>query len=82
MRARFGTGPYQGELWNKVAELLEKFTPLRTELPAYFSGARPETLLIEEIERLWSAIAERDDWGPFEAKIAAIRARGAASLIP
>ncbi len=82
VRARFGTGPYQGELWNKVAELLEKFTPLRTELPAYFSGARPETLLIEEIERLWSAIAERDDWGPFEAKIAALRARGAASLIP
>jgi uncharacterized protein YdiU (UPF0061 family) len=81
VRARFGTGPYQGERWEKVAVLLERFTPLRSELPAYFAGARPETLLIEEIERVWSAIAERDDWGPFEAKVAALRARGAASFV-
>jgi hypothetical protein len=27
---------------------------------------------------VWSAIAERDDWSPFEAKIAEIRELGAA----
>jgi uncharacterized protein YdiU (UPF0061 family) len=82
VRARFGTGPYQGALWDKVQTLFELFEPLRTELPAYFAGAAPETLLIAEIERIWDAIAERDDWAPFEAKIAALRARGAASLVP
>ena len=33
-------------------------------------------MLIEEVEAIWAAIAERDDWGPFEAKIAAIRRMG------
>ena len=31
---------------------------------------------IEEVEAIWAAIAERDDWAPFEAKIAAIRRMG------
>ena len=35
-------------------------------------------LLIEEVEALWAAIATRDDWAPLNAKIAAIRALGAA----
>jgi serine/tyrosine/threonine adenylyltransferase len=38
----------------------------------------PESLLIEEVEDLWSAIAERDDWEPLHAKIAAIRQLGQA----
>jgi hypothetical protein len=29
-------------------------------------------MLIDELEAIWSAIAERDDWAPFEAKLAAI----------
>ena len=39
-------------------------------------------MLIEEVEAIWSAIAERDDWGPLEAKIAAIRRMGEAHGIP
>ncbi|MBV9115610.1 MAG: selenoprotein O, partial [Hyphomicrobiales bacterium] len=39
---------------------------------AYFSGDRPVTLLYDEIEALWGAIAERDDWSEFEGKLAAI----------
>ena len=35
-------------------------------------------MLIEEVESIWAAIAERDDWGPLEAKVAAIRAMGVA----
>jgi len=31
---------------------------------------------IEEVEAIWDAIAQRDDWLPFEAKIAAIRRMG------
>ena len=37
-------------------------------LPPYFEGERPCTLLIDEIEAIWSAIAERDDWSRFDAK--------------
>ena len=33
---------------------------------------------IDEVEAIWAAIAEADDWGRFEAKIAAIRRMGAA----
>jgi hypothetical protein len=33
---------------------------------------------IEEVEAIWSAIAEHDDWGPLEAKVAAVRRMGEA----
>jgi serine/tyrosine/threonine adenylyltransferase len=45
---------------------------------AVFTGPEPQTMLIDEVETLWAAIAERDDWAPFEAKIAAVRATGEA----
>ena len=38
----------------------------------YFTRPEPEELLYDEIETIWSAIADRDDWSPFEAKLAAI----------
>lgn len=38
--------------------------------------AAPEAMLIDEVEAIWSAIAERDDWSPFARKIAAVRAFG------
>src|SRR5581483_940118 len=67
------------------------FAPLRAALEAYepdpaaverlaspyFQGRRPCTLLIDEIEHIWAAIAERNDWSPLERKIADIRDMGA-----
>ena len=38
----------------------------------YFERAAPVSLVIEEVEALWAAIAERDDWSLFEAKLADI----------
>lgn len=35
-------------------------------------------MLIDEVEAIWEAIAEADDWAPFEAKIVAIRRMGEA----
>ncbi len=43
----------------------------------YFQRKEPCTLVIEEVERVWSALAERDDWTPFTQKIADIRELGA-----
>ena len=48
----------------------------------YVERADPEELLDDEIETLWAAIAERDDWAPFQAKIAAIRVAGEACGSP
>ncbi len=44
----------------------------------YFRGNAPCTMLIEEVEDIWSHIAERDDWQPLHDKIAAIRHMGEA----
>ncbi|MCH2487239.1 MAG: YdiU family protein [Erythrobacter sp.] len=38
----------------------------------------PETLVIDEVERIWSAIDERDNWAPLDEKIARLRSLGEA----
>lgn len=42
----------------------------------YWAGSGPETMLIDEVESLWAAIADTDDWQPLAAKIAAMRRMG------
>ena len=42
----------------------------------YWSDGEPCSMLIDEVEAIWSAIAEKDDWEPFNAKIEAIRRFG------
>jgi uncharacterized protein YdiU (UPF0061 family) len=44
----------------------------------YWSDAAPCSMHIEEVESIWSAIAERDDWQPFDDKLRAIRRLGEA----
>jgi len=71
-----GTDAYPQEAFRKLAELLSG-----REQPAgiaYWSDAEPCSMHIDEVEAIWDAIAERDDWAPFEAKIAAIRRMGEA----
>lgn len=43
--------------------------------PLWREDAAP-TLVIDEVERIWAAIDERDDWSPLNEKIAAIRRLG------
>jgi uncharacterized protein YdiU (UPF0061 family) len=42
----------------------------------YWSGDAPCSMHIDEVEAIWSAIAERDDWQPFNNKVKAIRLMG------
>lgn len=44
----------------------------------YWADDAPCTMLIDEVEALWAPIAERDDWAPLHAKVAAIRRMGEA----
>jgi uncharacterized protein YdiU (UPF0061 family) len=54
--------------------------PERLAAP-YFARPNPEELLYDEIEAIWSAIADQDDWGPFNAKLAGIdQARAALGI--
>lgn len=42
----------------------------------YWDEEAPCSMLIDEVEAIWAAIADRNDWSPFEKKIAAIRRFG------
>ena len=66
-----------GEPWDNVRDALAVYTPRADRGHAYWSG-EPCSMLIEEVETIWSAIAERDDWAPLYAKVAAIREMGGA----
>ncbi len=44
----------------------------------YWSDAEPCSMHIDEVEAIWSAIAERDDWQPFADKVTAVRRMGEA----
>jgi uncharacterized protein YdiU (UPF0061 family) len=71
-----GSERYPDEPFRKLAALLVGRERPRTH--AYWSGPEPCSMHIEEVEAIWDAIAERDDWAPFEAKIAAVRRMGEA----
>jgi uncharacterized protein YdiU (UPF0061 family) len=77
-RAMSGTTAsfYRGAHWDELRAVLELYEPRQSTLPDYFDGDAPCTLVIEEIETIWKAIAEHDDWSLFEAKIRDIRAMG------
>ena len=71
----FGGRP--GDGYGGAAAALADYAPRKGRSHPYWSG-EPCAMLIDEVEAIWSAIDERDDWAPFNAKIAAIRDMGAA----
>lgn len=66
-----------GDAFADARAALERYTARKPRDHAYWWGA-PCSMLIDEVEAIWSAIDQRDDWTPFHAKIAAIRAMGEA----
>jgi uncharacterized protein YdiU (UPF0061 family) len=76
--ARALAGPraeiYANATFGEFRAQLASAEPDRPErlLHGYFAQAEPQELIYEEIEALWAAIAERDDWSAFDAKVAAI----------
>ena len=60
-----------------LAEALEGHAPVVDAHP-YWEGDAPHSMLIDEVEAIWSAIADRDDWQPLRDKIATVRAMGKA----
>ena len=66
-----------GEPWAEARAALAAYRPRSTRDHPYWSG-EPCSMLIDEVETLWSAIDERDDWQPLYDKVAAIRDMGEA----
>ena len=69
-------GLYRGETFEAFRAALfdhESDRPERLEHPV-FAAADPEEMLIDEVEALWAAIAEHDDWDPFADKLARLEA--------
>jgi uncharacterized protein YdiU (UPF0061 family) len=82
--ARALSGPrakaWQGEVFDTFRFALfehEPDRPERLEHPA-FALPDPEEMLIDEVEAIWTAIADDDDWGPLEAKLARVEKAGQA----
>ena len=65
----------------ELAEALAGYERQDTSHP-YWEDEQPQSMLIEEVEAIWSAIAQQDDWQPLQDKIAAIRRMGEAHGAP
>ncbi|QQR38754.1 protein adenylyltransferase SelO [Devosia rhizoryzae] len=76
---------YMGEAFRPIADLLEAYAPaadLNLDHP-YFARRTPRTMLIEEVEAIWSPIAASDDWSLFESTLSEIaQMRDAYGIIP
>ena len=77
--AAFGGTAPAGAPFDEARSALAAYAPRKPRDHAYWQG-EPCSMLIEEVEAIWAAIDQSDDWGLFDAKIAAIRAMGEALM--
>lgn len=68
---------YRSEIFADVLKAIRGTAPASgISRHAYFNGAGPVTMLVEDVEALWAAIDKNDDWTPLERKIGEIRSMG------
>lgn len=66
---------YASEEFKTLSNALKNYVPADESLleNSYFQNSHPCTLLIDEIESIWSHIETHDDWSFFEKKISEIQ---------
>jgi hypothetical protein len=70
---------YRDEAFTDLARRIAEFQALPGALDHdYWSDAEPQSMHIEEVEAIWKAIDEGDDWALLDAKVAAVRRMGEA----
>jgi uncharacterized protein YdiU (UPF0061 family) len=62
----------------EFGDLLRAFRAAGADDHPLWREDAPPMLVIDEVERVWAAIAEHDDWAPLAGKVAAIRRLGEA----
>lgn len=67
-----------GELRRAFAAIFGEYANAETAQHGYWVETDPCSMYIDEVESIWSAIAERDDWERLTTKIQAIRTMGLA----
>ena len=78
-RLRGGDSTYEAPAFAEFREKVAAYPAPSGALDHdYWSDAAPCSMHIEEVETIWSAIDEQDDWAPLQEKIAAVRRFGEA----
>jgi uncharacterized protein YdiU (UPF0061 family) len=75
----FGGGPLPesyGPAFDAYRGAIAGYVPRASRDHDYWRRPAPCSMLIDEVEAIWSAIDQRDDWSLLEAKVADIRAMG------
>lgn len=60
---------YASEAFRPVFAALEGFTSTADLGHAYFARRTPCTMLVDDVEAVWTPITEADDWSAFHAKL-------------
>ncbi|MBZ6377335.1 YdiU family protein [Pacificimonas aurantium] len=78
-RLRRDDPQYESEAFRRFAETAKGFETAAGALDhPYWSDERPCSMLIDEVEAIWAAIDQKDDWTPLYEKVEAARRMGAA----
>jgi uncharacterized protein YdiU (UPF0061 family) len=60
----------------EFGDLLRQYRSAGDDSHPLWQEEAPPTLVIDEVERIWTAIAEHDDWAPLAEKVSAVRRLG------
>jgi serine/tyrosine/threonine adenylyltransferase len=67
-----------GEERKAFIDILSGYKNTHSATHPFWSDPTPCSMLIEEVERIWAAISEHDDWQPLYRKVEGIRRMGEA----
>ena len=76
-QAKTGIGGGQMPVADELGAMLDTYATLDSSHD-YWREASPQSMVIDEVEAIWSAIEEEDDWQPLQDKVAALRRMGEA----
>lgn len=76
LKERGGLHMPESEGYANFADLLKGYDPVPYYRTGLWENALPVSMWIEEVEAIWSAIADHDNWAPLYEKIAKIRQYG------
>jgi serine/tyrosine/threonine adenylyltransferase len=62
--------------YKNFGDIISGYSSVTVSESPYLQGHSPCSMYIDEVETIWSAIADEDDWNPLQQKISSIRDMG------